>query len=943
MAQRLDDVRFAANLAEVAAGTAPSIYGDPVEFFSKTHPTKALSNLLERIAARLNGEAEQCIWRLETFMGGGKTHALIALLHMAKQHSVSAKGFPRVKVPANTRIITFVGTNPPADMTMWGDIAYKIGPQAYTTIKRYDENRSTPGVEKLKEILGNEPTLILIDEIPHYLEKAAAIAYADTTLARQTVVFLRELLDAASQLPQCAVVLTLTSTQEAFGERTQQVKDALGEMQQIAKRIATLEVLTTEEELPGVVRKRLFAEWDEKAASHVSDGQVELYKEVDAVPDAYKSAAYHAKMVACYPFHPELVDILAKRLASIQQFNRTRGMLRLLTRVVRSVWQKKSKDSYAILPCDVDLADDEIRAELTKGLELHEFDAAIVADIANDSGNAKSQVIDQGYLDKQLPPVGTHLSNAIYLNTLIVGQKAGVDFGRLLVDVLIPGREIGWYEKALQGMVEDFWYLHYSGGLYFFYKEPTVAKVIQDEVGKVNPNEVRGTIFKRIQNLYERGHLFASPSPWPEDIAAVPDDQGLKLVILDYKTDAIDPLSRAPPKRALDLWENSNRGPRQYKNTVFFLVPDRTRIDRMNKVAREHLAVRNIVDSPETYANLSEDQRKKLGQKLSQSELDVAISIADAYRFIFVPRNGGLSSIELLPKEIGDVEQDVRQKIIYERLKNHQPPKIVTTLDPEYVLSEAWPKGKNEVSTSALLDNFYQWSRLPLPETLNVIKLVILDGIEKKHWVYYYGQPYLSGQPKPAVLIAPDAVLYTLEEAVKLGFCTREGKPIKTEESKPKKPPEEKPSEGEYLEETDIAQKAVERLQASIEEKKLTKFSSLQLELAGGKVDRALSAIFPALRDAAGEHMTIQVTVRSPPIPSDGDATIDLDAKLKPAAYEKVKQYVFQLAEIAKEEPQAKVSLSWTETPCDLPTFTTLLNSLKGYGINIRLSVYGGR
>jgi hypothetical protein len=89
--------------------------------------------------------------------------------------------------------------------------------------------------------------------------------------------------------------------------------------------------------------------------------------------------------------------------------------------------------------------------------------------------------------------------------------------------------------------------------------------------------------------------------------------------------------------------------------------------------------------------------------------------------------------------------------------------------------------------------------------------------------------------------------------------------------------------------------------------------------------------------------MTIQVTVRSPPIPSDGDATIDLDAKLKPAAYEKVKQYVFQLAEIAKEEPQAKVSLSWTDTPCDLPTFTTLLNSLKGYGINIRLSVYGGR
>jgi hypothetical protein len=182
-------------------------------------------------------------------------------------------------------------------------------------------------------------------------------------------------------------------------------------------------------------------------------------------------------------------------------------------------------------------------------------------------------------LNKQLPPVGTHLSNAIYLNTLIVGQKAGVDFGRL-VDVLIPDREIGWYEKALEGMVEDFWCLHYSGGLYFFYKEPTIAKVIQDEVEKVNPNEVRGTIFKRIQNLYERGHLFASPPLWPQDTAAVPDDQGLKLVILDYKTDAIDPISRAKTRHGVV-------GEQQQRTTTIqehrFLPRHRQNSDRSNE------------------------------------------------------------------------------------------------------------------------------------------------------------------------------------------------------------------------------------------------------------------------------------------------------------------------------------------------------------------------
>jgi len=364
----------------------------------------------------------------------------------------------------------------------------------------------------------------------------------------------------------------------------------------------------------------------------------------------------------------------------------------------------------------------------------------------------------------------------------------------------------------------------------------------------------------------------------------------------------------------------------------------------MNKVAREYLAVRNIIESPQTYSSLSDEQRKKLIQKQKQSELEFSISIADTYRFIFVPRNGGLASIELQPKEIGDIEVESRQKIVYERLKTHHPPKIVATIDPEYVLSEAWPKGKDEVSTSALLDNFCQWPRLPLPENVNVIKQVILAGLDKRLWVYYYGRPYLPNQPKPPVMIAPDTVLYTLQEAYKQGFCTKTGDPVpeklegeKIEEERPR------PEEGEYLEEVDMASKAAEHIQIAIQEKKLTKFSSMQLELSGAKVDRALGAIFPALRDAAGDQMRIQFTMRSPPSPMEKDASINLDASLKPTPYERVKQYLFQLADISGEEPQVKVNLFWTETPCDLPTLSKVLDAIKGYGIQVKLSLYGRR
>ncbi len=940
-AKRLEDVRFAANLAEVSGGTAPSIYNEPGEFFSKTFATKSLKNLLENVAARLNAEDVQSIWRLETFMGGGKTHALIALYHLARQRSIPSREFPQIKIPVNTRVVSFVGTNPdPSAITMWGEVAYKLGPPAFRKIKPSDDSRTTPGVEKLKDVLTGQPTLILIDEIAHYLEKAAAIPYADTTLARQTVVFLRELLDAASQLPQCVVVLTLTSTQEAYGERTQQVLDALREMQQIIKRTATIEILTSEEELPGVVRRRLFAQWDAKAALETADALHELYGKIEAIPDAFHTAAYHERILSSYPFHPELIDILTKRVASIQQFNRTRGMLRLLARVIRNAWQKANPDAYIILPSDVDLTDIEIRAELTKGLELHEFDSAIASDIANESGSSKSHLIDQLYLDKKLQGVATQLSNAIYLNTLIVGQKTGVDLGRLLVDVLVPGREAGWYETALETMVEDFWYLHYTGGLYFFYKEPTIAKIIQDEVGKVNPNEVRGTIYKRAQFLYQRGNYFKA-FVWPESTQAVPDDSSLKLILLDYRTDLVGGSSKDPPKRAIDLWDNSGRGPRVYRNTTFFLVADRTRVDRLNKVAREYLAVRNIKDRPETYGNLSDDQRKKLDQKQKQSELDFSISAADSYRFLFVPRNGGLSPVELQPKDIGDINVESNQRVIYEKLRNHHPQKIVEKLDPEYVFGSAWPKGKSEVSTETLLNNFYQWSNLPLPQDVNVIKQTILAGIDRKIWVYHYGRPYLAKQPRPAVMFAPDATLYTIEEASKLNLCTPTGDPV-TEGVVAPLPTPSLRGDGEFLHAEDVASEAVGRLRMEIKEKRLTKFTNMSLEIGGGKSEKAVGAILPVLREAS-QNIRIQFALKTLPSFTSRDAQISLDASMNLAPYERAKQYLFQLAQISGEEPEMKVTLQWDESPCDLPTLNKILDGMKDYKIDIGLSIYGQR
>ena len=82
----LDESRFAANLAEVADGSGREIYTNPDVFFQKTFFTSGLKNIAKRVVQGLNGgqDSENRVISLQTGFGGGKTHTLISLFHLAK-------------------------------------------------------------------------------------------------------------------------------------------------------------------------------------------------------------------------------------------------------------------------------------------------------------------------------------------------------------------------------------------------------------------------------------------------------------------------------------------------------------------------------------------------------------------------------------------------------------------------------------------------------------------------------------------------------------------------------------------------------------------------------------------------------------------------------------------------------------------------------------------
>src|SRR5258708_17985318 len=92
------DDEFMADLSRVVNGTAPADYLDPIAFFAKSYPTRGMKELLKAVCLRLSGKGGEVssIIRLGTQYGGGKTHALIALVH-------ALRGMKGVPTPENFR------------------------------------------------------------------------------------------------------------------------------------------------------------------------------------------------------------------------------------------------------------------------------------------------------------------------------------------------------------------------------------------------------------------------------------------------------------------------------------------------------------------------------------------------------------------------------------------------------------------------------------------------------------------------------------------------------------------------------------------------------------------------------------------------------------------------------------------------------------------------
>jgi hypothetical protein len=814
---KLREQQFAASLTRVLRGDADAVYGDPATFFNNTYATGGLRSLLRETLGRLTGRqsTNAPVIRVETSFGGGKTHNLIALYH-ATRDPAATRAFPNFVPPEllpkqPIRLVAGVvggdldaanGVDHGAvrTFTLWGEVAYQLGREkGYELVRQSDEQRVAPGTQVWEKLVGEEPALIMIDEIAQHLRSAKAVKASGggTNLAEQTVAFLMSLIKFAAESPRAVFVYTLADAGDAFGKETEEVRQELAEARSVSARQEHVLTPTAENEISAIVGHRLFASIDRSAAKDVA-GQFTDYfirsvaQGVD-LPSRATRAEFRAELEQDYPFHPELLTTLNRKTSTIPNFQKTRGVLRLLAQVIRDLWKSKPADCHLIAPHHLNLADESIANDMTSRLDRPAFKQVIEADIASPRSGTLShaQEVDHDWVDAGKPPYAQRLATTVFLHSLVQTGQSGVDPADLRLAALHPGDDPALVEKALQRLSDRCWFLDYDGHRHRFKTEPSLRKIVDDETGLVGKIKAKAELDERIKKVWKKG-VFA-PKYFPSEASDVEDDaQAPKLVVGHYDAAGAKATEAVPPPDlVVKLFEHkgSLEEYRTYKNNLIFLVSDADQVDRLVEVAQRYLAVQRIVTDPDRLGDFNKEQKEKLRKMAEAAELDLRVAITKAYRHLYYPSadapkaSSGLAHQLLQPDEQGEVEKD-QSEVVLRVLKGLE--KVLTAddkpLNPQYLKAKAWPSGTPSLSTEDLRRAFAQ--RLALKILLNVdqLKRTVRDGINKGVWVYYPSDEkigYGTVSPAPLVEISDDALLYTPDEAKRLGIK------IKGEEAEP--------------------------------------------------------------------------------------------------------------------------------------------------------------
>jgi hypothetical protein len=789
---QIRDELFMASLSDVRRGKAHPIYQDPKLFFANTYPTKRAISFLREVMGRLAGADPTAspLFRLDTPFGGGKTHTLIALYHLATWRPVAPEVLGRLQLDPSLvppEPLQVVGVTCDQDLDpangvekrgvrihhLWGEIAFQLGgPEGYRLVEESDRRGQAPGPHFLERLIGDRPVLLLIDEPAPYMR-------AMGPAAGQLPVFLKVLADWIASSPRAVLVLTLawdperrTARGDAFAAENQELAEALErafrETQSVVSRQAKVVTPAQATDIAPILRQRLFQQVDEWAAAAVAEAYFDALRRARdrgyPLPAAVVQASYHKRLRSSYPFHPSLIEVLDGKLATIPNFQRTRGALRLLAKAIRRLWATTADQDLLVHPFSVDLADPDIVDELTGRLDKAAFRSVVAYDIARPDGEAHAQAVDRERFAGH-PPYAGRVANTVFLHSLTEPPARGVDLDELLAATLTPEDDPAHLQKALEYLLNEAWHLDFEGRRYAFRTEPSLNKVVLDETEATPLHDARSEVERRIRQLWRDAGLRVVT--FPTEPADVEDEARGRLVVLHWDTASFREAEGAVPDRVRELWEYAGvqRGYRRFRNTIFFLVADADCRERMVSQARRYLALDRLLRDPrrlEEY-RLSREHRQRLDEWRREANLNVRVAITSAYCHLFYPVGEADSPYRPFAHERLHIEDqgDTRAnhtETLLRRLRELNKVKSAedAPMAPALVRRDAFSKDEGMVTLQSLFERFAERVRLPLLLEPTYLKEVVRLGIRNRVWLYCdlaANLAYDSDQDLPDIVI----------------------------------------------------------------------------------------------------------------------------------------------------------------------------------------------
>lgn len=693
---------FAADLHLVATGEASPEYSNPVDFFSRTFVTEGLKDLLSRALRRISGDMNASpVVNLQTNFGGGKTHSMLALYHLFSGQPVSS--FPQeiqelvvengnVKLESlGVRRVALVGTSLKAGTpsvkedgtevrTIWGELAWQLGGKtAFDIVAESDRTGTSPGDLLTKLFKDHSPAIILIDEWVAYARQLVGKDDLPAGTFETQFTFAQALTEMVQGIPGVMLIVSVPASDALENDNPPAGSDieiggtngqiALDRLQNVVRRVADQWRPTSKQESFEIVRRRLFQNPDAQGHADIAaiaKKYVTLYRENHGqFPVEAEDPKYESRMIASYPIHPELFDRLYEDWSTLERFQRTRGVLSLMSAVVHELWAT-GDSSPMIMSGSIPLDEPRVNQVLTQYLD-DAWKPIIDADI--DGENAVSNRIDNDRPNLGQRHVTRRIARAIFMGSAprLRSTRKGLEKQYLWLGVAMPGDAIGNFGSAIDLMSQRSTYFFEEQGHYWFDTQASASKTAKDYADRMRdePEKVWQEVIERLQSESQKRGIFAGVHVAPMSSGDIPDSENARLIVVHPKYSYSK--KTGEESSAFEFMrqavETKGSAQRINRNTLVFSVGDAERIESLEESVRQFLGWQLVARNFESL-NLNAQQKKQADEWVKRTDESVTDKISEAYSWSAFPNQPDSTK----PFEIEVLKVDVSNQSLAERV-----------------------------------------------------------------------------------------------------------------------------------------------------------------------------------------------------------------------------------------------------------------------------------